>query len=83
MEDPQEDHWAAVKCLLRYIKGTTDQGMVFPKTGEAKLRLKGFSSADMVGDIDGLKNTFGMLVFLGLSPIMWQSRKQKVVALRG
>ena len=32
MEDPREDHWAAVKRLLRYVKGTVDQGIVFPKT---------------------------------------------------
>jgi len=72
-----------VKRLLRYIKGTTDQGMVFPKTGGAELRLKGFSDTDMASDIDGWKNTSGMLVFLGSSPIVWQSQKQKVVALRG
>ncbi|XP_066334417.1 uncharacterized mitochondrial protein AtMg00810-like [Miscanthus floridulus] len=24
MEDPQEDHWATVKRLLRYVKGTVD-----------------------------------------------------------
>ncbi|XP_066361479.1 uncharacterized mitochondrial protein AtMg00810-like [Miscanthus floridulus] len=32
MEDPREDHWVAVKRLLRYVKGTVDQGIVFPKT---------------------------------------------------
>ncbi|XP_066320517.1 uncharacterized mitochondrial protein AtMg00810-like [Miscanthus floridulus] len=47
MEDPREDHW-----LLRYIKGTVDQGIVFPKTGESGLQLTMFSDADIAGDID-------------------------------
>jgi len=37
MKDPREDHWAAVKRLLRYIKGMVDQGIVFPKTDESRL----------------------------------------------
>ena len=36
-EDPREDHWATVKRLLRYIKGTVDQGIIFPKTGRSRL----------------------------------------------
>ena len=37
MEDPREDHWATVKRLLRYVKGTVDQGIVFPKTSGSGL----------------------------------------------
>ena len=37
MEDPIEDHWAAIKQLLRYVKGTIDQGIIFPKTGGSRL----------------------------------------------
>ena len=37
MEDPREDHWAAVKRLLRYIKGTVDQGIAFSKISESRL----------------------------------------------
>jgi hypothetical protein len=36
-----------------YIKGTTDQGVIFPKTSGARLELKGFSNADMAGKVDG------------------------------
>ncbi|CAA0813438.1 Phosphoinositide phosphatase SAC6 [Striga hermonthica] len=81
MEDPREDHWAAVKRLLRYVKGTVDQG-IFPKTGGGSgLRLTVFSDADMAGDIDGRKSTSSVLVFLGSASIAWQSLKQKIVAL--
>ena len=39
------------------------------------------SDADMAGDIDLRRSTFGVLVFLGSAPISWLSLKQKVVAL--
>ena len=81
MEDPREDHWATVKRLLRYVKGTVDQVIFFSKTGESGLRLTVFSHVDMAGDIDGRRSTSGVLVFLGSSPISWLLLKQKVVAL--
>ena len=37
MEDPREDHWATVKWLLHYVKGTVDQGIVFTKTSGSRL----------------------------------------------
>ena len=37
MEDPREDHWTTVKRLLRYVKGTVDQGIIFPKTSGSRL----------------------------------------------
>jgi len=66
-----EDHWVAVKRLLRYVKGMTNQGVVFPKTSGIGLRLKCFSDADadMADDVDRRKSTSGMLVFLYSSPI--------------
>jgi hypothetical protein len=82
MEDPREDHWTAVKRLLRYIKGTADQRIVFPRSGDKEApRLVIFSDADMAGDIDGRWSTSGVLVFLGPAPISWQSLKQKIAAL--
>jgi hypothetical protein len=46
MKDTHKDHWIAVKRLLRYVKGTVDQGIVFPKIGgEGGLRLTVFSDA--------------------------------------
>jgi hypothetical protein len=41
MEDPQEDHLAAIKRLLRYIAGTIEHGLVYPKRGGGRLELTG------------------------------------------
>ena len=96
LEDPREDHWMAVKRLLRYIKGSLGQAVVFPKSGGLQLTvfseappkssagepgLTAFNDANMAGDVDGRKSTSGVLVFLGSAPIAWQSLKQKMVAL--
>jgi len=71
-----------VKRLLRYIKGTVDQGIVFPRSGNKEaLQLTVFSDADMAGDVDGRWSTSGVLALLGSATISWQSLKQKIVAL--
>ncbi|WVZ75577.1 hypothetical protein U9M48_023616 [Paspalum notatum var. saurae] len=74
MEEPHKDHMAAVKHLLRYIAGSCELGLAYP-------RRKKISDSDMGGDLDGRKSTSGMVFFLETCPISWQSQKQKIVAL--
>ena len=89
MEDPSEDHWSTVKNLLRYIKRTLDQAIIFPKSGgkgglrltvfseappkakEGEPELTVFSYANMAGNIDGRRNTSGVLVLFGAAPVAW------------
>ncbi|XP_066344612.1 secreted RxLR effector protein 161-like [Miscanthus floridulus] len=77
MEDPREGHWAAVKQLQRYVKGTVDHGINFSKISGSRLQLTVFSDADMAEDIDGRRSTSGVLVFFGSALISWLSLKQK------
>ena len=81
MEAPRQEHLVAVKHLLRYIAGTTDFGLVYPKLSKGDKRLIGYSDSDMGGDVDERRCTAGVLFFLGDLPITWQSQKQKSVAL--
>ncbi|PLW35014.1 hypothetical protein PCASD_15316 [Puccinia coronata f. sp. avenae] len=39
-------HWAAVKHLLRYIKGTIDRGIIFSKTDESATKISAYTDAD-------------------------------------
>jgi hypothetical protein len=81
MEKPQEEYLMAVKHILRYIAGTVDSGVFYPRRRGGKAELKGFSDSDLAGCLDSRKSISGVLFFLGESPISWQSSKQKVVAM--
>ncbi|WVZ70672.1 LOW QUALITY PROTEIN: hypothetical protein U9M48_019315 [Paspalum notatum var. saurae] len=72
----------AVKRIIRYVAGTLDHGLYYPRCpGEANLVGYSDSDSDHGGDIDTSKSTSGILFFLGKCLVSWQSVKQQVVAL--
>jgi hypothetical protein len=74
------EHEQAVKRIIRYVVGTLDHGLYYPRChGEA--RLVGYSDSDHAGDIDTSKSTSEILFFLGKCPISWKSVKQQVEAM--
>lgn len=86
MEKPKQDHYAAVKQILRYIAGTINYGIRYPKLGCSNDKLTGYtltgySDSDLGGDVDERRSTGGVIFFLGDMPVSWQSQKQKTVAL--
>ena len=78
MHAPTEDHWSAVKRILRYLQDTASYGLHI--TLDSSLSLHGFTDADWAGSIDDRKSTGGYLVYLGATPISWKSGKQRTVA---
>jgi hypothetical protein len=67
MQRPTTEHQQAVKRIIRYVAGTLDHGLYYPRCpGEA--HLVGYSDSDHAGDIDTCKSTSGILV-------SWQSVK--------
>jgi len=73
MHAPIDSHWAAVKRILRYLKGTTSY--CFHITRGSFFALHGFTDTDWAGSIDDHKSTSGYLVFFGQTPISWKSSK--------
>ncbi|WVZ21733.1 hypothetical protein V8G54_000277 [Vigna mungo] len=82
MHDPRQSHLAAAKHILRYLKGTVDFGLLFPKKSESTHgTLEAWCDADWSGDPIDRKSTFGYLFkWMGAS-ISWCSKKQNIVAL--
>jgi hypothetical protein len=79
LEEPQEDHLAAVKKILRYVTGTCHWGLWFGQKKENQTLLTGFNDADFAGDVDARKSTTRVIFFLANNPITWQLTKEKVV----
>ncbi|KAL1346307.1 hypothetical protein AAHE18_08G180600 [Arachis hypogaea] len=73
MHHPTILHWKAVKQILRYLKGTTDKGLVFNKS--TNFRFLGFADANWGGDVDDRKSISGYCVFTGCNLNVWKSNK--------
>ncbi|KAK6115531.1 hypothetical protein DH2020_007800 [Rehmannia glutinosa] len=53
--NPKESHMSAVKRIFRYLKGTIQYGLFYPKN--ENFSLKGYSDSDYAGNIDDRKST--------------------------
>ncbi|XP_017624975.1 secreted RxLR effector protein 161-like [Gossypium arboreum] len=78
MHKPLDQHFKAVKRILRYLQNTMEYGLHF--TAAVNLDLVGFSDANWGADVDDRRSTTGFCVFLGGNPVAWGSKKQQVVS---
>ncbi|KAG8492935.1 hypothetical protein CXB51_010154 [Gossypium anomalum] len=77
MNVPSDNHWRAVKRVLRYLIGTIDHGLWFSK---GQLKLVSYFDADWASSADDRHSTIGYVIFLGSNPIAWCSKKEAVVS---
>ena len=75
---PKESHLNAVKRIFRYLKGTIDISLWYPKYNNFELIC--YSDEDFGGCKIDRKNTSGTCHFLGHSLVSWHSKKQNFVA---
>jgi hypothetical protein len=78
--NPGKQHIAAVKRILRYLKGTSTHGVILGGK-EKSLSLVGYSDANWAGDVDTRRSTTGYVFMLGQGPISWKSKLQPSTAL--
>ena len=77
--NPGPQHLTAVRRILRYIKGTTDYGIVIGGKSKAPL-LEVWADSDYAGDQNTCKSTTGFLIKFWGSTVMATSKKQKGIS---
>ncbi|GJV08684.1 hypothetical protein Tco_1346340 [Tanacetum coccineum] len=76
---PTQKHLKEVKRIFKYLKGTINMGLWYPK--DSGFELIAFSDADHAGCLDTRKSTSGGIQFLGDKLVSWMSKKQNCTAM--
>ncbi|XP_028099599.1 uncharacterized protein LOC114299126 [Camellia sinensis] len=77
MHSPIVGHFAVVKRILRYLKGTLSHGLVFTPSS---FQLHAYTDANWAGDSSDRWSTSDYCIFLGANLISWSSKKQPTVS---
>lgn len=82
MSNPADTHWAALKRILKYLKGTESYALRFDAGMKSDTHLlKAFSDSDYANDPTDRKSITGYVICFNNSPVSWKSTKQSCVTL--
>nr|GEW19632.1 retrovirus-related Pol polyprotein from transposon TNT 1-94 [Tanacetum cinerariifolium] len=73
MHNPGKVHWEVVKCILRYLKGTSNIGLSFKKGRTSPNGVVGYVDTNYVGDLDARKSLFSYIFSHCGFAISWYS----------
>ena len=62
ISNPKDDHWKALKRVVRYLKGTMDYGIHY--IGYPRV-LEGYSDSNWISNADEINATSGYVFTLG------------------
>lgn len=80
-EKPSDQAWNQLKRILRYLRGTTNHGLVYKRSETSDECLSCYVDADWGGDLQDRKSVSGFLYKLFDNTISWTTKKQNCVAL--
>ncbi|GJT13485.1 retrovirus-related pol polyprotein from transposon TNT 1-94 [Tanacetum coccineum] len=76
---PTEKHLHVVKRIFKYLRGTVNRGLWYPK--DSSIALTAYADADHAGCQDTRRSTSGSMQLLGDRLVSWSSKRQKSVAI--
>jgi len=77
--NPTETHLQAVKRIFKYLQGTQNYGLWYPR--DTDLTLHAYIDADWAGSVVDRKSTSGGAFFMGSRLVSWFNKKQSSISL--
>ncbi|XP_019414086.1 PREDICTED: uncharacterized protein LOC109325899 [Lupinus angustifolius] len=78
MTNPTTRHHQALTRVLRYIKNSLGQGLLYPTT--STIQIKGFTDSDRASCPTTRRSISGFCMFFGDSLVSWKSKKHPTVS---
>eukprot|EP00253_Pinus_taeda_P009442 PITA_09442 len=78
-ENPKESHLQAIKRIFKYLQGTQNFGLWYPR--DTNITLNAYTDADWVGSMDVRNSTSGGTFYMGSRLVSWFSKKQSSITL--
>ena len=83
LQNPGEKHYTAAKRVLRYLKGTHEQGLTYSSTGlgghTKKIEITAFADSDLAANTDTRVSTTGYCIKVAGNTVAWKSKAQHTV----
>ncbi|GJZ64087.1 hypothetical protein Tco_0620508 [Tanacetum coccineum] len=76
---PTKKHLHTIKRIFRYLRGTINMGLCYPK--DSYIALTAFVDADHAGCQDTRKSTPRSMQLLGDRLVSWSSKKKKCITI--
>ncbi|GJX58475.1 hypothetical protein Tco_0289865 [Tanacetum coccineum] len=81
LANPGKNHWEAVKWILKYLRGTTNVGLVYGTNRGNHVDVTGFVDSDYAKDPDKGRSITGYAFLVQGCVVSWKATLQHVVAL--
>jgi hypothetical protein len=78
LKDPTETHLKAAISVVKYLKTTKNAKLAL---GGTDLTMIAYADAAYADNLEDRKSTSGQIIMVGSGPIIWQSKKQPIIAL--
>jgi len=75
--DPGEEHWIAIKNILKYLRRTKDLFLIY---GEGEFKVVAYTDSDFQSDPNDYKSTSGFVFTFNGGAVSWKSSKQSITA---